>query len=110
RTFSYGRELRRLKMRERELRRRAPLPREIAKLLNEAENTAPHDLQRFVHLNDVGVVGDERRRRAEVNDSLRARSLNPVRINVRHHVMTDLALATLGLVVVDLVHMRGELR
>ena len=71
------------------------------------------DAERFAHLQDVGVVGDERRGRAEVDDAFRGWRLETVGVDVRHHVVPDLALAALGVVVVDVVGVRlqlGDLR
>ena len=110
RALADSRQLRSLEMRERELWRRAPLPREVAQLCHHAHDPLLHDLQAFGHLQDLGVVGDERRSRAEVNDRFGRGRLQAERIDVRHHVMPDLALATLGVFIVDVLRVHLHLR
>ena len=104
-----GGQLRGLKMRECELWDRAPLPREVAQPGHQCHDALFDDGQRFGHLQDLAIVGDVRRGGAEVDDGFRRRRLETIRVDVRHHIVTDLALTLFGVLVVDVLSVRFQL-
>ena len=71
----------------------------------------PHDLHGLLHHelrglaqdDEIRVVADVARRRAEVDDARRLRALQAVGVDVAHHVVAHLALAGLGLSIVDVI-------
>jgi hypothetical protein len=72
-----------------------------------------HDFRRGqsqarTNLYQIGVVGDIRTCRAQMNDALRVRRLQSVRINVRHDVVSNLFFFRFRFIEIDAVGGRFE--
>ena len=71
---------------------------------------AAQQLEPAPHEDQVGVVGDVRARRAEVDERLRRRRDVAERVDVRHHVVAEAPLVRGDGVEVDVVEVRAHLR
>ena len=74
------------------------------------EELPPDDVQRVAHQDDVGVVPDVAGCGAEMDDSLRLRALQPVGVNMGHHIVTHFLLPAFRVLIVDVVRVAFQFR
>src|SRR5213593_4133376 len=104
-----GGELRRLEVGVREARQLAVAARELRERDDDGRDPSQQQLQPLAHQQEVGVVGDVRAGRAEVNEGTRRRRLLAKMMDVRHHVVPQ-ALLVLGRAVeIGVVEVAAEL-
>ena len=84
--------------------------RKFRKIFKHLRALFQHQLRRFFQDDDVGIVPDVAARRAEVNDTRGFGALQPVGVNVAHHVVAHHLFPRFGNLVIDVVLMRFELR
>ena len=108
RALADGGELRRLEVRVAERRLGLPLaPRTRASVRSTAiTRVDAQQPEPALHLDQVGVVGDVRARRAEVDHAARRRRRLAERVHVRHHVVPEAPLVLGDLREVDVVEVR----
>ena len=97
-------------MRERQRRKILVAVREACQLGNHVDQLPPDDVQRVAHQDDVGVVPDVAGCGAEMDDSLRLRALQPVGVNMGHHIVTHFLLPAFRVLIVDVVRVAFQFR
>ena len=103
RALAHGRELGGLQMGVAKAGRVLPAVGKGGEVPHDLHGLLHHELRGLAQDDEVRVVADIARRRAEVDDARRLRALQAVGIDVAHHVVAHLALAGLGLSIVDVV-------
>ena len=97
-------------MRVREARHVAVAPGGLGERDQNRRHPAEQQLEPFAHQDEVGVVGDVRARRAEVDEGARRRGLLAQVVDVRHHVVADPLLVLRDTLEIGVVQMRAQLR
>ena len=105
-----GGELCRLEVRVREAGEGAIPPRLLGKRDEHGANPPQEEDHRLPHQEQVGVVGDERARRAQVDVGSGGRSLIAEVVDMRHDVVAQAPLVLGGLVEISVVEVRPQLR
>ena len=103
-------ELRGLEVRVGEAGKRAIPARELAHCHEHRADPPQQELHRLAHQHEVGVVGDVRARRTQVDERPRRGSLIAEVMDVGHHVVAQPPLVLGGLFEVRVVEMRAQLR
>ena len=103
RSLAHRHQLRRLVVREAQGRKGLVLLREVAQSMDHTHKLAKDQVRGFTNLDQIGVVANVAGSRAQVDDRHRVRTQLAERMNVRHHVMSQLLLLRLGKLVVDVV-------
>ena len=102
-SLSDRRRLCRLEMRESQRRQRFVFFCKVRKVCDDIYQFLSYQFQTFRHDDQVRVVADVARRRAEVDDALGFRALQSVSVYVGHDVVANDLLAFFGFVVVDII-------
>src|SRR5690606_28045478 len=97
--------LSRLEMREPERGQCAVGPRKVSERKDDAEQSPPNQLQGIPMLDEIGIVSHERARRTQVDDPARRWSLLAQMVDVRHHIVSQLALESARPFQVEVVQM-----
>ena len=108
--FADGGELGGLEVREAEHGHGFVFGGELREVVDQVQQLAPQDLHAVAHLDELGIVGHEAARGAQVDDALGLRADLAERADMAHHVVPDLGLDAFGLLEVDVVEVRLHLR
>ena len=108
RALADGRRLRRLQVRHSQAGKVAILLGEACENVDDLHKPAADEVDRFANLNEIGVVGDFARRRAEMDDAAGTGALIAIGVDVRHDVVTQLAFVFRRDGEIDLVDVRPQ--
>ena len=96
-------------MRECQHRQILVLQRELFQTGQHIHQLALHQLQRFMHQDQIGIVTDITAGGAKVNDALGFRTLTAIGVHMAHHIMTYFFLALLCHFIIDVIFMGDQL-
>src|SRR5207249_12088643 len=107
--LSDGRELRGLEVGVGQARQVAVAACQLGERHHDGRDPSEQQLQPLAHQDQVGVVGDVRAGRAEVEEGARRRRLVPEVMDVRHHVVPHTLLVLGGALQIGVVQVRAQL-